>query len=76
MAIKPNLNNIIPAIVIDDKLNPAMISNLIKHVPKYKPNEYKRLVEDAVGAIHQLPRIFQAAKGKPYNLKDIVAYFG
>lgn len=76
MAIKPNLNNIIPAIVIDDKLNPAMISELIKHVPKYEPNEYRRLVDDAVGAIHQIPRIFKSAKGPQYDLKNIVAYFG
>jgi hypothetical protein len=73
--IEPNLRNIIPAISFNG-LTPAKVSELVKYAPTYKHNEYKRLVEDAVGAIHQIPRIFQASRGKPYDLKNIVAYFG
>jgi hypothetical protein len=55
---------------------PAAIAKLIDYAPQYGPTSFKKLVQDAVGAIHQVPRAFAVRNQAPLDLKDIVAYFG
>lgn len=75
MAIRPNPRSMIPALRLED-LTPALVTAALDRVPSYGPTGYRRLAEDTVGAIHQLPRLFRAASGELFDLKDIVAYFG
>jgi hypothetical protein len=44
--------------------------------PQYKSAEFKRLVSNTIGAIHQIPRLFYGIDGFQYQLKQIDAYFG
>ena len=52
------------------------VSALLQHVPEYSSTEWRRLVSNTVGAIHQIPRILEVSKVPNLDLKDIEAYFG
>ena len=52
------------------------IERLLSHVPEYRGTEYKRLVENTIGAIHQIPRLHRSVTGERIELKQIEAYFG
>ncbi|MBV5308551.1 hypothetical protein [Chromatium okenii] len=44
--------------------------------PQYKSAQFKKLVSNTIGAIHQIPRLFHSIDGFEYQLKHIEAYFG
>jgi hypothetical protein len=44
--------------------------------PQYESVEFKRLVSNTIGAIHQIPRLLHRMDGVEYQLKNIEAYFG
>lgn len=52
------------------------IEQSIAEAPDYGPTEYRRLVENTVGAIHQIPVVFYEKTGVKYELKQVEAYFG
>lgn len=73
--LKGNPNIIIPCIDLYES-SPSVISELVEYTPKYTGKEFKRLVENTIGAIHQIPMKFQDDSIKKVDLKNIVAYFG
>lgn len=58
------------------EMTPDLIAEMLPVVPKYGHRDFKPLVENTAGAIHQIPRIFHKATGIPYQPKQIEAYFG
>jgi hypothetical protein len=75
MALRANSRMVIPMIALEDA-TPATMTALLEQVPAYEPREFRRLVENTVGAVHQLPLIFYRAGRRRIDLKDIEAYFG
>ena len=59
-----------------NEMTPDMIADVLQAVPKYGPTDFRSLVENTIGAIHQIPRIFYRETGVPYQPKQIEAYFG
>lgn len=57
-------------------MTPEALVDFIDNAPEYGAAEFRRLVADAIGAIHQIPHIFYKAHGFKYELKHIEAYFG
>lgn len=53
-----------------------LIAEMLPTVPKYGPRDFRPLVENTIGAIHQIPKIFYRETGIPYQPKQIEAYFG
>lgn len=49
---------------------------MLPHAPEYGATEYTRLVENTIGAIHQIPRLYRKLTGRRVELKQIEAYFG
>lgn len=70
-----NSKSLIPLVVLDTA-TPATVTALLGHVPEYGPREWRRLVENTVGAIHQIPSILRSGDLPNLDLKDIEAYFG
>mgnify|MGYP001601469153 CR=1 FL=1 len=75
MPIKPNQNAVLPMLELEEA-SPTTVTELLNYVPTYSRKDFRKLVNDAVGAIHQIPRILKVRHGSPFGLKDIVAYFG
>lgn len=73
--LEKNPNIVIPCIELCDA-TPANIAYLIEHTPRYGRSEFKRLVENTIGAIHQIPHIFGCRGMEDYDLKNIVVHFG
>ena len=53
-----------------------MIADVLQTVPRYGPTSFRSLVENTIGAIHQIPRIVYRETGIQYQPKQIEAYFG
>lgn len=75
MALKKNASHRLPFIPLKDP-TPGLVTDLLEHTPRYGATEFRRLVEDAIGAIHQLPGLLKNPKVPDLDLKDIEAYFG
>ena len=58
------------------EMTPDMIADELHTVPKYGPIDFTALVENTIGAIHQIPNIFYQETRIPYQPKQIEAYFG
>ena len=56
-----------------NEMTPDMIADVLQAVPKYGPTDFRSLVENTIGAIHQIPRIFYRETGVPYQPKQIEA---
>ena len=70
-----NLSAKVPMMVLQEA-DVRGVTALLSHVPEYSSQEWRRLVANAIGAIHQIPRLLQS-KGLPnLDLKDVEAYFG
>lgn len=52
------------------------IDEAIHEAPQYGEVEFRALVRNTIGAIHQIPRLFYRRTGTKYQLKQIEAYFG
>lgn len=70
-----NSRTLIPMIPLNG-MTPDMIADALQAVPMYGPTDFRALVENTIGAIHQVPRIFHQETGIPYQPKQIEAYFG
>lgn len=59
-------------------VNTEAMSTLIEKAPRYAKGEYRALIENTIGAIHQIPHIFKRTdtSQRRIDLKDIEAYFG
>lgn len=79
MRIAPNLRGnsrtLIPIIPLKT-MTPDTIADALQAVPKYGPTEFRSLVENTIGAVHQVPRIFYQQTRIEYQPKQIEAYFG
>ncbi|WP_372365430.1 hypothetical protein [Candidatus Uabimicrobium sp. HlEnr_7] len=73
--LKGNPNIIIPCIDLYDS-SPAVIAELVESTPKYTGKEFKRLVENTIGTIHQIPMKFKGDLVRNVDLKNIIVYFG
>ncbi len=73
--IRGNSCAIIPMIPFSG-MTPDMIADVLRTVPRYGPTDFRALIENTVGAIHQVPKIFYQETGIPYQPKQIEAYFG
>lgn len=70
-----NPASVIPLMVLESA-TPATVTAMLDHVPKYGPREWRRLVSNTVGAIHQIPRVLRTRSLPSLDLKDVEAYFG
>ena len=70
-----NSRMLIPMIPLSE-MTPDMIADALQAVPHYGPAEFVSLVENTIGAIHQIPNIFHEKTGIQYQFKHIEAYFG
>jgi hypothetical protein len=59
-----------------DDLTLDEVEHLAVNATRYGAAEFTRLVENTVGAIHQIPGYFFRSTGSKYELKQIEAYFG
>ena len=50
-----NPNSLIPLVSLVEA-TPATMTAVLDHVPQYGPGEVRRLVQNTIGAIHQIPR--------------------
>lgn len=73
--LKSNPRMIIPMIPLA-KMSASTIGQLLAHVPEYGPADFRSLVENTIGAIHQVPHIFHEQTSIKYQLKQVEAYFG
>lgn len=73
--LRGNSRALIPMIPLTG-MTPDMIADALQTVPKYGLTDFRALVENTIGAIHQVPRIFYQETGIPYQPKQIEAYFG
>lgn len=70
-----NPKSMVPFVVLESA-TPTSITAMLEHVPVYGPTEWRRLVENAIGAIHQIPRVLKSKALPNLDLKDVEAYFG
>lgn len=70
-----NMDSILPFLEIENA-TAKRIRPLLPHAPEYRSTEYTRLVENTIGAIHQIPRLYRKLTGRRIELKQIEAYFG
>lgn len=75
MALKRNDDIVLPLMALNEA-TPTTVSGMVQHVPEYAPRDWRRLVENTVGAIHQIPRILKKSNMPDLDLKDIEEYFG
>lgn len=79
MAARPKLRGnpraIIPMIPFSG-MTPDMIADVLQTVPRYGPTDFISLVDNTIGAIHQIPRIFHEQTRIQFQPKQIEAYFG
>lgn len=54
----------------------ARIDKLLAHTPLYGATEFKRLIGNTIGAIHQIPKLYRRESGRRVELKQIEVYFG
>jgi len=73
--LRGNSRAIIPMVPFSG-MTPGMIADVLQAVPKYGPTDFRALIENTIGAIHQVPKIFYQETGIPYQPKQIEAYFG
>lgn len=73
--LKANPRMVIPMIPLA-KMSASTIGQLLPHVPEYGPTDFRSLVENTIGAIHQVPHIFHEQTQIKYQLKQVEAYFG
>jgi hypothetical protein len=73
--LRGNSRAIIPMIPLSG-MTPDMIADVLRTVPRYGPTDFRALIENTIGAIHQVPKIFHRETGIPYQPKQIEAYFG
>jgi len=73
--LRGNSRMIIPMIPLSE-MTPDMIADVLEAVPRYGPTDFRSLVENTIGAIHQIPNIFHEKTGIQYQFKNIEAYFG
>lgn len=67
---------IIPMINLDE-VSSSALSTMIDNAPQYNRRQFKDLIKNTIGAIHQIPNIFSKANSnKKIDLKNIEAYFG
>jgi hypothetical protein len=52
------------------------IDTAIEETPEYGATDFRQLVCNTIGAIHQIPILFYRKTGIEYQLKQIDAYFG
>ncbi len=52
------------------------IDAAIQGAPEYGEFDFRNLVCNTIGAIHQIPRLFYEKNHKKYQLKQVDAYFG
>ncbi len=52
------------------------IAAAIKDAPTYGAFDFRDLVSNTIGAIHQIPLLFHRTTGVEYQLKQVEAYFG
>ena len=79
MAVEPRLrgnSRTVIEMVPLSEMTPDIIADVLRSVPKYGPMEFRSLVENTIGAIHQIPRIFHKETGIEYQPKQVEAYFG
>ena len=57
-------------------MTPDMIADALHSVPIYGPTDFRALVENTIGAIHQIPYILYQKTNIKYQPKQIEAYFG
>jgi hypothetical protein len=70
-----NPKSLIPFIALESA-TPTSVTSLLQHVPVYGAREWRRLVANTIGAIHQVPHVFKSKALPKLDLKDIEAYFG
>ncbi len=73
--LKSNPRIVIPMIPLA-KMSASTIGQLLPHVPEYGSSDFRSLVENTIGAIHQVPHIFHEQTRIKYQLKQVEAYFG
>lgn len=54
----------------------SSLEKILPLVPRYGAVEFRRLVENTIGAIHQIPPLLFKLEREKYELKQIQAYFG
>lgn len=71
-----NSKFIIPMINLDE-ISSSALSKMIDNAPQYNRRQFKDLIKNTIGAIHQIPYIFEKVNSKDkFELKNIEAYFG
>lgn len=75
LQLRRNCRMIIPMMPFSG-MTVDMIADVLQTVPKYGPTSFRSLVENTIGAIHQIPWILYRETGIKYQLKQIEAYFG
>ena len=73
--LRGNSRAIIPMVPFSG-MTPGMIADVLQAVPRYGPTDFRALIENTIGAIHQVPKIFYQETGIPYQPKQMEAYFG
>ena len=67
---------IIPMINLDE-ISSSALTTMIDNAPQYNRRQFKDLIKNTIGAIHQIPHIFEKANSnEKFELKNIEAYFG
>jgi hypothetical protein len=67
---------IIPMINLDEVSSSALTA-MIENAPQYNGRQFKNLIKNTIGAIHQIPHIFEKVNTTDkIDLKNIEAYFG
>lgn len=71
-----NSKFIIPMINLDE-ISPSALTTMIDNAPQYNRRQFKDLIKNTIGAIHQIPHIFEKVNSDDkIDLKSIEAYFG
>ena len=73
--LRGNSRMLIPMIPLRE-MTPDMIADELYTVPKYGPTDFRALIENSIGAIHQIPYIFYNETKIKFQPKQIEAYFG
>jgi hypothetical protein len=67
---------IIPMINLDE-VSSSALTTMIENAPQYDGRQFKNLIKNTIGAIHQIPHIFEKVNtNDKIDLKNIEAYFG
>lgn len=67
---------IIPMINLDE-VSSSALTKMIENAPEYNRRQFKDLIKNTIGAIHQIPHIFSKSNSnRKIDLKNIEAYFG